>query len=479
MSERRTLISELQQSILRKEAQGKSQTARKMSFCLKKVQTYLDGGDIPLDEISAEWVEGFMEWMKKSLRDNTAATYMRLIHNIIRTASKEGADVDPKAFGTVDMGNAPSARNCPSAEDILSLRNADFHGYPALQHATDLYMLAFYLGGLEYADIANIRFADIDGDSITAGGRTIPLTPLAQTLLSALAQPEGDFVLHNGQAALSEDETAERQKRFDDILSAAASKAGILKRIRFGECGMAWKAIASGLAITDGAIDRIQSGLDGCTDAECAEALTKVAAKVNPDRPQWYAVRCTGSTPESLLAEITSRFPADTVKTFYPEIESYKATEKGAKKVRMQLLRNIVFFLAPSGAAKKMKTDLRDIAYVYDYKCGNSRILATIPSKDMKTFMYFNDIAPDKIAYFFPEEDAYPELEHKSEVMIIDGKWKGGTGKVVGPCKDDVLKTVVAVELPNLGITVSAPVPNIFLKRLSRQKPTRTSSRTK
>ena len=177
MSERRTLISELQQSILRKEAQGKSQTARKMSFCLKKVQTYLDGGDIPLDEISAEWVEGFMEWMKKSLRDNTAATYMRLIHNIIRTASKEGADVDPKAFGTVDMGNAPSARNCPSAEDILSLRNADFHGYPALQHATDLYMLAFYLGGLEYADIANIRFADIDGDSITAGGRTIPLTP--------------------------------------------------------------------------------------------------------------------------------------------------------------------------------------------------------------------------------------------------------------------------------------------------------------
>ena len=77
----------------------------------------------------------------------------------------------------------------------------------------------------------------------------------------------------------------------------------------------------------------------------------------------------------------------------------------------------------------------------------------------MKTFMYFNEIAPDKIAYFFPEEDASPELEHKSEVMIIDGKWKGGTGKVVGPCKDDVLKTVVAVELPNLGITVSAPCP--------------------
>lgn len=467
MADCRRLLSEIRRTTLEKEAQGKSQTARKLTFCQKKLQKFLKGQDIPLADIDAAWLQRLEGWMRDSegLKGNTVATYIRLLYNTCRLASKDGAEIDLGAFGSTVMANATSPRSILTAEEIRKFQCADFSGFSALQRARELYLFALYCGGLEYKDFINLRFSDIEGDVIKVGRRRIPLITPAQPLLASMAVSEGNFILHGGDKPLPEEETTERQKMFDKILNVAVSKAGIFKKISFSFADASWRSIATEIAIPKETIDRIQSAEGDIADQEAADALMKVAAKADPDRMQWFAIKCTDSTPETLSDSIGRLFP--TVKMFHPEVDSYIATEKGAKKVRLQLLKNIIFFLAPAKTATDMKMRLHDIAYIYDYQCGGKRVLATIPPKDMKTFMYFNEIAPDRIAYFFPEEESCPELDSKTEVMIVDGKWKGGTGKVVGPCRDDAKKTVVAVEMPKLGITVSAPVPNIFIKRLS------------
>lgn len=459
-----TLIAALEATIESKIAQGKKQTARKQAFCIKKVEKFLSENDIALNAIDSCWLREFCLWMKSNekLSENTISTYIRLIYNTCRIAARQGAEIDLKVFGDCEMGNFDAIRDLPSIKDIRQLMAADLSHMAPIERIRNIYLFTLFCGGKKLSDLANIRHKDIANDVIRINEQEIPLTETARQLLAAISIPDSEYVLHRNDRPLSPSEIQSKTDKANEALMAITRMLGLQKQLNFGDCSKVWEIIANQISVPQRTIIQVQTDSSKAHNRNIADALQQVVSAIDPDKPYWFAIRCVGSTPAILKEHIFNAFPS--VEVFHPQLDRYKETEHGAKKTQVHLFNDIMFFRASMTTAIRMKRELRNISYIYDYPNDNGlRSVAVIPSSDIKMFMYFNEIAPEHILYYFPEENRHTDHEYMDEVIITDGKWKGGRGKIVDTCQSDATKVIVAIDFPNLGISVSAPVPRIFL----------------
>lgn len=459
-----TLITALGYTIESKIAQGKEQTARKQVFCMKKVEKFLSGSDVELNDIDSKWLGEFCHWMKSNekLSENTISTYIRLIYNTCRIAVRQGAQLDLRIFENCDMGNFDAMRNLPSIKDIRQLMAVDLSHMAPIERIRNIYLFSLFCGGIDPSTLINIRHQNIADDVIRINGYEIPLIETTRQLLAAISVPQSDFVLHRNDNPLSPAEMQSKIGKANEALSVITRMLGLRKQLKFEDCGKVWELTANQISIPQRTICQAQAKSTGSNLCNIADAFQQVVLSIDPDKLYWFAIRCTNSTPESLKGHITNAFPS--VEVFHPQFDYYKETEHGAKKTRVNLFNQIMFLRTSMATATRMKRELRNISYIYDHPTDNgSRSVAIIPSSDIKMFMYFNEIAPEQILYYFPEELNNLDYMHMDEVIITDGKWKGGRGKIMDICKSDATKVIVAIDFPNLGISVSAPIPRIFL----------------
>ena len=462
-----TLITALGSTIEAKMAQGKEQTARKQAFCMKKVEKFLSGNDVDLNNIDSKWLGEFCYWMKsdEKLSENTISTYIRLIYNTCRIAVRQGAKIDLRIFEHCDMGNSDAMRNLPTIKDIRQLIAADLSHMAPIERIRNIYLFSLFCGGTDICTLLNIRRKDITDDVIRINEGEIPLIETTRQLLATISVPHSEFVLHRNDHPLSLTEIQYKTDKANEALRVITRILGLQKQLKFEDVGKVWELIATQISIPQATIHQVQTKSSDANLCKIADAFQQVASSIDPDKLYWFAIRCTNSTTQALKEHINNAFPS--VEIFHPKFDYYKETEHGAKKTCVHLFNQIMFFRASMATATRMKRELRNISYIYDYPTDNgSRSVAIIPSSDIKMFMYFNEIAPEQILYYFPEEINRLDYVHMDEVIITDGKWKGGRGKVVDMCKHDATKVIVAIDFPNLGISVSAPVPRMFLSSL-------------
>ncbi len=287
-------------------------------------------------------------------------------------------------------------------------------------------------------------------------GKIIPLIENALSLLPSItADGDGEYLFHKGDNQWSEQEIAIGRHRIDTLMSNLARRCNISKTITVDDCYDTWMTIArkKGILMPDENAD---------IDVR-RKALQDFAVAINPDRKYWFAMRCIDKTPAEIIKSINDEFTA--VDIFQPEITRTERTNKGAlKTVAVKLMQSIIFFRTSMPVAVKMKKAYCKIAYIYDYRAGDSRELAIIPSAQMKMFMYVNRTSDAEILYYFPDENAKtPQLRQGTEVTISEGEWKGARGTLVGPSRKHPLHVIVEVSLHNLGITIHAQIPHSFL----------------
>ncbi len=181
-----------------------------------------------------------------------------------------------------------------------------------------------------------------------------------------------------------------------------------------------------------------------------------------PDARMWFAMKCRGTDSAAMSERIAGDYPA--AETFRTDVERLVATPKGKHRRMVELLKDILFFRTDLVTCEKMKRSYHDIAYIYDYQADGRRKMAIVSDMDMKMFMYFNDIAPEKILLYFPDEEIHATIADGTPVMIADGRFRGATGKVIGTNPDNQLEATVAVAFPLLGIVATAPIPWRFLQ---------------
>ncbi len=185
-----------------------------------------------------------------------------------------------------------------------------------------------------------------------------------------------------------------------------------------------------------------------------------------PDTKYWFAMKCREVDSATMSAKFAKDFPD--VETFRTDVERMVATPTGKRLRMVELLKDIIFFRTSLSTCDHIKRAWHDIAYIYDYAADGHRHPAIVKAMDMKMFMYFNDIAPDRILLYFPDEAICTTIADGTPVAIADGRFRGASGKVIGTNPANNLEATVAVNFPLLGIAATAPIPWRFLRKLNQ-----------
>lgn len=129
-------------------------------YTLEKIKSIL--GDISLKSISTATVEKFIKGMSNL---SNATKQMRLTHfkACLNEAIREGLvkyDVHPFAY--TKMPKSPARQLDLTIEEFVRIRNLHTR-YKKLSLARDIFLLSFYLGGINLADLVE---ADFSGDQL-------------------------------------------------------------------------------------------------------------------------------------------------------------------------------------------------------------------------------------------------------------------------------------------------------------------------
>lgn len=452
------MIQTLRQAASQKRASGKTATARKLDFCIAKVEQFLADSRISEapapDAITPAFIESLTLWLttRGHLTPNSAATYLRLIYSALRALP--GAD---RAHLSSLFPAAGRANTAPA--DTIRLTLAQLRALaaylpappaPLLDGARDLWLLATLSGGLDPAILLKLP-----ADRITPAGITI----------SEPAEGEGtatrNVIVTDTAAALIlrrawQGITPDTLPALLDILGSRQHP----RPLRLADPA-ASRATYLSLATLLGHSDR----------PDTPEAIAAIAAAVDPGRRHWYAIRCIAVTPADLAEQLTLLHPAGTLDTFIPENTIYQSTPTGPKAITRPLLRDTLFFRSSSAVAATIRRTIHPDAYIYTVPdADGTRRPAIIPAAHMKMFMYINAIAPSRILALFPDEAHYPRFDTLTPVTITEGIWAGATGHIVGPDPTDPTALRVALTLPGLAIAVEAPIPIPLLTPQSGQK---------
>jgi len=156
-----------------------------MEHALKKVEAFAGGRAVALNEITRSWLEGF-ETSLKHLSVNTRAAYMRNLRQVMNRAADEGL-VHNLAFRHYKIRSAETDMRVLPVEVMRRFANARLEGKSA--EYRDVFMLCFYLIGINMKDLFNLTSENY------AGGRIEYRRAKTGKLYSIKVEPEAAVIL--------------------------------------------------------------------------------------------------------------------------------------------------------------------------------------------------------------------------------------------------------------------------------------------
>ena len=175
-------------------------TKEKYVTTCKHIAEYDD--TVTFGSLTKQWLMGFEEYLKeKELAPNTIHIQLRNIRSAFNQAIMEGETDKQCPFLSYKM---PRAKNKKMAFVMTAQEFADFRDYPVpekYQRYKDFALLSFYLGGLNPADILNLRSL-IRGRVVTTRQKTgveidLPVCEEALEIIDKYRGEKGQLVNFN------------------------------------------------------------------------------------------------------------------------------------------------------------------------------------------------------------------------------------------------------------------------------------------
>ena len=218
-------------------------------------------GDIILADITPQTVQAFMGWLKKKGKGDayisTIVAHIRAVVN--RAVSDQYVRYDVSPFVSCRLVQAPVREIDLSVDEMNKIRNAVF---PAkkLNMARDLFMLSFYLGGMNLIDIMSHDFRGKDrveyvrtksqGRTLGENVTSIPIHPLAKGII------ERWMDARTGKLEFGYKYTYHNFSQYVGYcVREMADKLNIKSRVCFYSARKTFAQFASELGIPDGIID--------------------------------------------------------------------------------------------------------------------------------------------------------------------------------------------------------------------------------
>lgn len=141
---------------------GKEKTRKVYEMTLRKMGGYCDVGRLRFADISVGWLRDFEQWMGATCSVNTRGIHLRNIRAVMNAAIDEGvvpADLYP--FRRFKIKKEETMKRSLSVGDLRRLRDYPCEGWQ--RKYVDVFMLSFYLAGINLVDLMGLPPLGADG----------------------------------------------------------------------------------------------------------------------------------------------------------------------------------------------------------------------------------------------------------------------------------------------------------------------------
>ena len=137
-------------------------------------ERFLCGQDIPLNKIDNDLIRKYETCLKNTgMMNNSVSCYMRTLRSVYNQAVKRGLTTQRNPFVNICTRADKTEKRAVNEEVIIRLKNMDLSVHKELVLARDLFMFSFYLRGLSFIDMANLRKSNVkNGYIIYARSKT-------------------------------------------------------------------------------------------------------------------------------------------------------------------------------------------------------------------------------------------------------------------------------------------------------------------
>lgn len=191
-----------------------------------------------LKDISPEWIEQFDAYMDKVGKSfATRKVYMVALKKVCKSAAKSGAmpnDWQPFANATLSPRTQKPIKRALDIETIWQIERAEVTSNVVALHR-DIFMLSFYLRGMNLTDLVHVKYTDIVGGRLkysrskTEAKFNLPINNQAKEIIERMRSGPYILPLRNRRTRLTE------RQLHDAIIKYGNAIAMSLRRIAEAE----------------------------------------------------------------------------------------------------------------------------------------------------------------------------------------------------------------------------------------------------
>ena len=187
------------------------------------------GKGLTMNDVTSKLIIGYERWLlKRGLKNNTAACYLRSLRAVLNRCGKDGTSL----FKKVRTGTFPTEKR---AVDKATIRKIEVvrltpGSFPAL--ARELYIFSIMAMGMPFVDLAHLKKSNVcDGHIVYHRQKTgkrikVKIEPCMQKIIDRHSNPDSPYVFPLLKTG-SEREYASLLNRYNQALNKISVKAGL------------------------------------------------------------------------------------------------------------------------------------------------------------------------------------------------------------------------------------------------------------
>lgn len=327
---------------------------------LAALRDYARCESIPTDNLTPEFINGFVERLLKSGKSqHTVAAYFRALRAIYNSDVKNGLCHKSDIFKIATPQAVTAPETTLTERELSALADRDFSPLTSYNRVRDLILFSFHCRGLEMHEILRLKTECVDNQHlVTPVGRFLITSPLAEIIERYRAT---DCPLLLGGTIPSED-------AIGGIMEKINRLTGLKKDLRTVSIRATWESIARSHRI----------------DPEILpdNAAARLSAIITRSDLRWWAIVNNDFDSTDNLAE----YIATHRDTFIPRLTIARKTPQGIKHRPDPTVARLMFVRATRAEIHDIQQRLGDRATVmYTFADGNRRY-SPVSDYDMHIF---------------------------------------------------------------------------------------------
>jgi len=138
--------------------ENRNKTATILSTTKRSFERFLYGQDILLDKMDNDLMRKYENYLRNTgMMKNTISCYMRSLRSVYNQAVKRGLTSQKNPFVNIFTRIDKTVKRAVNEDVVIRLKNLYLTGYKELALARDLFMFSFYMRGISFIDMANLR----------------------------------------------------------------------------------------------------------------------------------------------------------------------------------------------------------------------------------------------------------------------------------------------------------------------------------